>query len=467
MKITDLEAYYSLLETFEEKGYSIGEKDMMPEIDGWGHLKCDRESTASYVYFFNKNIAKLEKIPEKYITRRFFLHLENLKDVEAYMNSHQKKFNKKFYKDRIETADYVHEEDFEVIPFDLIDEELVMCAMLKSIRCEFTTIYKGIDWFFTVAERKPEVLSKELYILVVACLRKECDVKRLIDMIPKEYLTSEFYFAMCLGRAEGIVKYVPKELLTNEFLVKLLNSVISIIEDFSEKLLEREVANPEDSISKLQMEIILKDIKQKGISLEKLKIWQIAVIVQGDLIEKIELNEERIKFFFSIYDKDSLEYEYGLKEKYKEYLRKKDPSKCIPIRPRNVAKMSGMMTLAALMSGKDIECAVTDGNYVMNALTDHKTMFPIKCAYGVPEKYCKKYDREEYLLEIYKKLGIRVIEEVNPYYYNVILPKEYHIDEDGYGCTLKDANGKSLIHYYDRGSFYDRSVKVDKIFVTL
>lgn len=464
MKITDLEAYYSLLNTFWERGYSIGDEDEMPELDDYEYLKCKRESTAGYVYLFNKNIIKLENIPEKYLTRKFFLHVNNLKDVEKYINSHRKKFNKRFYKNRIETVDYVHKEDFEVIPLDLIDEELAMCAMLKSIREDFIS---SIDWFYTVAKRKPEVLSKELYILAAACLQKECDVKKIIDILPKEYLTSEFYFAICLGKGKDMLKCVPKEFLTTEFLIKMLNFDMNKIGDFSEEILEREVANPEDSIPKLQIETIIKDIKQKGISLKKLKIWQIAIIIKGDLIKEIDLNEERIKFFLSIYDKDSLEYEYGLKRNYKEYLRETDPSKCIPIRARNDAKMSGMIALSSLMSGKDIESAITDGNDVMNMLTDHKTLLPIKYAYSVPEKYCKKYDKEEYLLEIYKKLGIKVIEEISPYYYNVILPNNYCIDEDGYGCTLKDQNGKSLIHYYDRGPFYDRSVKVDKIFVTL
>ena len=115
----------------------------------------------------------------------------------------------------------------------------------------------------------------------------------------------------------------------------------------------------------------------------------------------------------------------------------------------------------------NVESAIDFGNKVMNAATNRQAMLPIHYKYRVPTQYSKKYDREEYLLEIYKKIGIQVLQEANYHYYSVILPENISIVRDDYGYCVKDSNGETLIHYYDRGPFYDRTVVVDKINVTI
>ena len=82
-------------------------------------------------------------------------------------------------------------------------------------------------------------------------------------------------------------------------------------------------------------------------------------------------------------------------------------------------------------------------------------------------KKTKLSELKEYLLEIYIKIGIQVLQEADNYYYSVILPENISIVRDDYGYCIKDSNEEILIHYYDRGPFYDRKVTVDKINVTL
>jgi len=100
--------------------------------------------------------------------------------------------------------------------------------------------------------------------------------------------------------------------------------------------------------------------------------------------------------------------------------------------PKNDAtELVGMMTLAGALLGLENDFAIDFGTTVMNTATVRQSMLPIHYDYRVPTEYYKKYDKEEYLLEIYKKIGIEVL------------------------------------HYYDRGPFYDRTVTVDRINVTL
>jgi hypothetical protein len=118
------------------------------------------------------------------------------------------------------------------------------------------------------------------------------------------------------------------------------------------------------------------------------------------------------------------------------------------------------------MSGMDVNEAIDRSSARMHEDTDRMARLPIYYRGFVPSKFAKQYDEEEYLLEIYKKLGIEVLGEADYYYFSVKLPEgiavvyehdRYHIKKDG----------ETAATYYDLGPFYDRSVKVDKIYVTL
>ena len=177
MKSTELQAYNRLVEEFYQKGYSHGIKDDRP-IYYWDNVNCIPENLTPghYVFAIKYGKIKLKDIPEKYRTREFYLHALSgaHKDIVEYVKAHSEKFDKQFFKDHIETNDYALEfelNDFEYMPIEFIDEEMVTCAMLKvvsSLDAEDRRNHR--DWFFSVYRRKPEVLTQELYILGARCL---------------------------------------------------------------------------------------------------------------------------------------------------------------------------------------------------------------------------------------------------------------------------------------------------------
>lgn len=450
MKITELQAYKRLEEMFNQKGYSQGIKDDMP-IYCWDNVQCipSNLTPGHYVYANSYGKIKFRDIPERYRTREFFLHALSgvYEDIVEYVKAHPSKFDKQFFKDHIATDYYGLESelnDFEHMPLEFIDEEMVACAMLRSINMRYVDRRGDCDdWFYSVFRRKPEVLTQEVYTLGARCFAaKVCGKNKFLDITPEKYRTPEYYFALCLANDTPVMEDIPESVLTTNFLVALLNDTPENIQCFSEVALEREA----------QME-------GKG----TVKFWQAAVICDGYQIKNIPLNDERIEFFLSLYDKDSSEYKYGFKDHYKSYLAKKNSSP----KPNDSTKLAGMMTLAEVMFGQDIETAIDTGTDVMNKSTDRQAMLPIKYMGRVPIDYCKKYDQEEYLLEIYKKLGIEVLEEADYYYYRVVLPEKISVCQEGCHYYLKDSNGEIFIIYSDTGSFYDRMVTVDEINVTL
>ncbi len=258
MKITELPAYERLEEMFEKKGYSLGnEREIFDEVE----------------------------------------------DVSEYIKAHPEKFSKQFYKDHLATDEYGFE-DFEYMPLEFIDEEMVVCAMLETVNvCMF---YGGArddceDWFYSVYRRKPEVLTEDLYILGARCFAKKVNGRnRFLDITPEKYRTREFYMALCFENNTPVMEDIPERILTKRFLMRLLNDNTENIRCFSEAALERETSMP-------------------GV-----KFWQAAVVDNGCRIRDIPLNDERVEFFLSKYDKDSFEYEFGFKEHYRRYLRKKN-----------------------------------------------------------------------------------------------------------------------------------------------
>lgn len=451
MKIAELQAYKRLEEMFEQKGYSRGIKDNMP-IYSWDNFPCIPENLTPghYVDAYRYEKIKFRDIPEKYRTREFFLHaLSGIReDIIEYIKAYPEKFDKQFFKDHIETEYYGLEfelNDFEYMPLEFIDEEMVACAMFRSVNMRYVDRRGDCDdWFYSVHRRKPEVLTQELYILGARCFAaKRHGENKFLDITPKEYRTPEFYFALCLNNNTPVMEDIPESVLTTNFLVSLLNDNVENIQCFSESALEKEA-----------------EMTGRGV----VKFWQAAVINDGYQIKNIPLNDERVKFFLSIYDKDSSEYEYGFKNHYKSYLREKN---CIPEPENRASELAGMMMLAGVLGGMNSDSAIDMGTDIMNSATDRQSMLPIHYDNRVPKEYSKKYDKEEYLIEIYKKIGIQVIQEADYYYYSVVLPENLSIVRDDYGYCVKDSNGETLLHYYDRGPFYDRTVIVDKINVTL
>ncbi len=333
MKITGLQAYKRLEEMFAQKGYSQGIKDDMP-IYCWDNVQCipDNLTPGHYVYANSYGKIKFRDIPEKYRTREFFLHaLSGVhEDIVEYVKAHPEKFDKQFFKDHIETDYYGLEfalNDFEYMPLEFIDDEMVACAMFRSVNMRYVDRRGDCeDWFYSVYRRKPEVLTQELYILGARCFAAKRNGKnKFLDITPEEYRTPEFYFALCLNNDTPVMEDIPESVLTTNFLVSLLNDNTGNIQCFSEYALEKEA-----------------EMTGRG----TVKFWQAAVINDGYQIGNIPLNDERVEFFLSIYDKDSLEYEYGFKDHYKRYLREKNST---PKPENRASELAGMITLAGAL----------------------------------------------------------------------------------------------------------------------
>ena len=291
-------------------------------------------------------------IPDEYRTREFFLHALSgaYGDSVEYVKAHPTKFDKQFFKDHIATNYYGLEfklNDFEYMPLEFIDEEMVACAMFRSVNMRYVDRRGDCDdWFYSVYRRKPEVLTQELYTLGARCFAaKRNGENKFLNITPEEYRTSEFYFALCLGNNTPVMEDIPESILTTNFLVALLNDSTENIQCFSEVALEREAP-----------------MTGKG----NVKFWQAAIINDGYRIRDIPINDERIEFFLSMYDKDSPEYEYGFKDRYKRYLREKNST---PEPKNDATELAAMMTLAGTLLGKEIDSAIDFGTAVMDIAT--------------------------------------------------------------------------------------------------
>ncbi|MBO4855314.1 hypothetical protein J5500_02845 [Candidatus Saccharibacteria bacterium] len=420
--------YVSLNHQFHEKGYTVGNcLERYFESD----LPLGRVPTRDKKDYLIKNLSGSH---DEYI---------------QYVSARPDIFDKQFFKDCIASHYYALEFEkniFEWMADEFIDEELVMCAMIRAINMRYVDRRGECDdWFYSVYKRRPDLLTYDMYVLGARCFaRKLRDGNRFLTITPDKYRTEEYYAALCMMNSSPVTEDIPAEILTDGFLIGLINASAENVKCFTEEILERE-------------------LPMQGMA-EKVKVWQAIVMLDGYLIRDIPLNEERIEFFLSHYDKDSGEYEYGFKRNYKIYLRKKNGTKA----PDNSStELAAMMSLFGAMSGMSGDEAIDLGSEFAQNMTNRKTGLPISMGPRVPKEFAKKYDKEEYLLEIYKKLGIQVLGERDYYYYDVILPEGATVNRGGYGKYCLKIGDEVVVEYRDVGPFYDRSVEVCSINCTL
>ncbi len=442
-KIKELPAYKELQKQFDEKGYTRG-------IGQW-KSRCVAEGTPGwYVGQVEHRRVAIEDIPDEFRNEVLLYSASGCYEaVYDYIRQHPDRFDRQFWKDATSADHYnIGFKDhniFDIMPDEYLDEEMAMCAMFAAIDmryCERRHECEG--WFYTIHRRKPEILTREMYILGARCFAarySKDDENEFLAITPKEYRTPEYWTALCLCNDTQVMLDVPADILTGDFLMGIFLSDANTIRGFTEEALECE-------------------LKIRG---ESIKMWQFAILYSGWTIRNIPLNEERIAFFCSNYDKDSIEYESAFKDHYKAYLRKQ---KGAPTPGESYGLLASTLAIGIAMGGKSGDKALDETSEAMSSMRKTQTSLPIRSRERVPEKYCKKYDKEEYLSEIYKKLGIRVIGEEDSFYYSVELPNELTIVGDEFGRCVKKGD-EILIHFYDRESFYDRAVYVDKLNVSL
>ncbi|MCR5572366.1 MAG: hypothetical protein K6F57_01160 [Candidatus Saccharibacteria bacterium] len=406
---------------FTSKGYTVG--------------RCIRSC-------YNSDL-RLAQIPTDEIKSYLTAELSGChKEYVEYVKDRPAEFDKQFFKDCIASHYYALEFEqnvFEWMKEDFIDEELVMCAMIRAVnmRC-VDRRGECDDWFYSVYHRKPELLTYDMYVLGARCFASKLrnGKNRFLAITPEEYRTQEYYAALCTMNNSPVMEDIPTEVLTDDFLILLIDASPENVSCFTQEALERKVP------------------------MVGIKYWQVVIRLNGYLIREIPLNDERVEFFLSVYGKDSSEYDIGFKRRYKEYLRKKSDAKAPSDRSTHLAAMTA---LAGAFSGISTDDVVDLGNNVAQATTNRTTGLPIQYYGLVPEEFAKQYDKEEYLLKIYEKLGIQVLGKRDYFYYSVVLPEEATVTDDGYGSYRLEINGEPKISYIDRGSFYDRSVHVTDI----
>lgn len=310
MKIIDLPAYQRICANFVSKDFKLGNISKL-RIYSYDCGKDGVLTAGHYVDGIKYCKIHLSDVPKEFLTRDFFVcALSSVrKDVLTYVKEHLgTEFDKEFFKDHIATEQYALEFDencFEYMPLDYIDEEMVFCAMFEAVRRRFIDRRGDFDdWFYSVAKRKPEVLTQDFWTLGARLWAiKRNGKNKFLEITPEKYRTKEYYFAMCLANDTPVMEDFPEEVISTQFLIALINDSTENVASFNEKALEWKVP-------------------VKGQSKE-LKIWQAVLLIDGTRVRDMPLNDERIEFFLNHYSEDSSEYRYGFKDHYKRWLNKK------------------------------------------------------------------------------------------------------------------------------------------------
>ena len=394
-----------------------------------------------------------ERTPENPRTREFFLSKFTEPEVFNYIKNHIEQFDREFFKDLLASDRYAtifRNNCFAIMPLDYIDEEMCSLAILNAID------YRDSAWFYSTYERKPEALTADLWKLGARLY--ETDENKILDITPEEYKDVEYYKERCCTnyncgseiafRKDKIMDSIPQEILTPEFLVDLLVDSLENIAMFNEKALETKISYSDTSSGEIMTETI----------------WQFIVKLNGNLIRHIKLNDERIEYFLNHYDKDSREYNYAFKDKYKKYKKKKENSKAYAeqmARTGDYYRSVAELTLLGVLGGKEPAQAIDDMTEATR--TVQQAFLPIEYRERVPAELCKQYDSEEYLELMYNLLGIEIIEERDDLFYRVNMPEEWTVTNKGYWNYVKDKDGADVITYFYRSLFYDRDAYVRSI----
>ena len=399
-------------------------------------------------------------VPKESLTKGFYIDAFTNDEVNEYIKKHLEEFDRQFFKDLIENNGYAtsfYNNCFAVMPIDYIDEEMCSIAIINSLD------WSNNDWFYTVKERKPEALTPELWSLGARLYaRMSGDVNEFLSMTPIEYRNIGYYSEMCkcnfnvgmkLTDNKGkIMNSVPDEVITIPFVMNLLNQDMENVARFNENALELE----------------LNYTDKNGIKISE-KIWQFVVKTNGHMIRYIDLNDERIEYFLDHYDKDSSEYRYAFKSKYKVYLKQQNN---LEQYQRQQKREENYWNQATTLMGISIMDSIINGTNptssidLINKVNMNRSLYylPIRYKGKVPEEYAKKYDSEEYLEVIYRALGIDILEEYDNVFYSVSLPEGFVIEKETiYNYIIKDQRGNTIINYFYDSKIYDREAYVRSI----
>jgi hypothetical protein len=445
--------YKRLLEEFKSGKFTFG-KEYNTTI--WScdddFIPLDDKALGRYIDALNSGKIHLYEVPDVIRTEEFYVNTFTNKEVNEFIKNNNYRFSREFYKSVIMQNRHSLKLDnncFEIMPLEYIDEEIVSLAILN-----------GIDeinhyWLMTVYRRNKDVISEDVWKLA-ARLYGSRFFKEILDITPEEYKDKEWYselfkctynnMSRCDRRDKYynskdktvLMDYVPKEVLTEEFLINLIKDNPKNIARFNEYALEKKIK--------------LGD--------EEKKIWQHLIEEDGDLIELIDLNDERIDYFKSLYDKDSIEY-IGFKYQLRDYQRKNNKKN----KPKNSNYAHVIMdALLYAKDGDDVSLAIeNEVNRNRKDMRKSNDLLPIKYQGEIPDEFRKEYDSFEYLEMMYKKYGIEIVEEEDYYLYKVKLPEGFKIEYDNLFGKVIDNDGDMIFCFFRDDKFYDRDAYVTYI----
>ena len=447
-------AYYKILAKFSGGQFTMGKDCKIPHYIREGHIRnvpVEERSAGLCIVLMGYGRCALSDVPEVERTREFYLGAysgtslsDDRENVLNYIRRNIKDFDRQFFKDLIVTNKFSTNFEgncFEIMPLEYIDEEMCSLAILHS------THWSDNYWLKTVYRRKPEALTSDIWKLAVRLYARTNNAKELLKMTPDEYKDEEYYYEMCSSEElsdlkKGIMEFLPPESVTPMLLGSLLGNGSYNVKSFNEVALETELPIPgQDNTTVLE------------------KAWKVAVIIDGYSIKYIPLNEERVEFFLSLYDKDSSQYRFGFKDNYKLYMKKLNNPEALE-KAQQTARNSSMI-LATVIFG----CAMSNSPDATNEKLNlpMSSLLPIKYCGIIPQELCKEYDSEEYLALQYLMLGIVIIEDYDDLLYRVSLPEGWTIENDGYVNYVKDKSGATVITYCYDGSICDRDAYVKTI----
>lgn len=317
---TNIRGFSNFEKNFAEKGYKTGTDYGPANYFIKTFVKGLRDGTYTF-----------ERIPGRFKTGiEFFLYAlseipgepyKERKKVIDFVQADTKKFDREFFKNHIAADRFSlcgELNDFEIMPEEFIDEEMVACAMkvVLFISKWGYTYFDNTDktrtccadydaWLYTVAKKKPELLTEDLFLLAARCFAKNVNGKnRLFEITPEKYRTEEFYWEMCIENDTRVLQGVPSNTISDRFLMALLNRNPANIRVFSEEFLERETPIMQGT--------------------NKAKFWQIALYKDKTQILNIPCNEERIIFYIENFNKESIEHNQVLFATVFNYLATND-----------------------------------------------------------------------------------------------------------------------------------------------
>ena len=340
-----------------------------------------------YASLVENGICSLNEVPYKYRTNKFYISLFLDEDIFSYIRDNVDEFDREFFKDLITSSEFCN----------LLSDRCAFLIMpieyIDEEMCSLAILHStwccASAWFNVVLKRKPSVINEDMWKLAArlyAITTK--DGCPFLDIVPDEFKDKEFYEELCLSSY-----FKSKKVWDSK------QGIMNYIPDKMKfEIAKNNIKHSRDSIYLFSDELF--DLPANVLDIPSNEVlWKTIIDENGFNIKYIPLNIERINYFTSIYDRRSDEYKRNFRSKMLKYM-------------------------------------VSDNNCDF--------FLPVNCNISGNKKI-----NSDLLREIYDKIGIEIINQVNDILYCVKLPDGWMIDsisEEYY--RLVDTDGNNVIEFF-------------------